>query len=260
MALVAAGTALLVLSMNAWTPSTSTFMVKSDVAVVQEHVSVDYVSRNVLTAIIQHEDPDFPTRWQAFNWATFGTQLGQYLDGQADTSGSTITQQVARNLFLAPEINAPRKGIETLLAIDLASTVQHKQILEIYVNTAQFGPGIYGICAATWYYYNRPPGDVEVQQAVELAGVLAAPGHVRRVPGQPGGGIDRNADGNRLSADSIAQAERDLTGAVAEHDFEPLGMLGIEGAAEPEPDAADSCQVQPQVVADRIAQEEASIG
>ena len=224
----------------------------SETPVLHEHVDIDHVSRNVLAAVVYHEDHDFPTRRQAFNWGRFRTRVERHLDGKEDRSGSTIHQQVVKNLFLTREMSWQRKGMEALLAIDLASTVQHRQILEIYVNIAELGPGIHGICAASWYYYDRPPSDIEEDQAIELAGLLPSPGHVRR---RPGGGIDRNADGNPWSSYTIANAEKRLPAAFERYGHDPVWQLGIEGYAEPQPDDPDSCQTMPAEVAARIAEE-----
>ena len=243
---------LFVFSLNFWTPRTSRFMWASEVPVIHEHVDVEHVSRNLLAAFIYHEDRNFPTRWQAFNWGEFSRRVERHLAGERDKSGSTIHQQVVKNLFLTGEMSAGRKGVEALLAIDLASTVRHRQIMEIYVNIAQLGPGIYGICAASWYYYDRAPHDLEERQAIELAGLLPSPGHVRR---KRGGGIVRNADGNPWSSYTIGNAEKRLPYAFKRYGLEPVRELGIEGYAEPEPDAPDSCQEMPDAVADRIEQE-----
>ncbi len=245
-------TKLFICSLNLWTPTTSRFMWASDVPVIHEHVDVDHVSRNVLAAFIYHEDRDFPTRPRAFEWDEFRTRVERHLAGEKDKSGSTIHQQVVKNLLLTPEMSWKRKGVEALLAVDLASTVERRQILQIYVNMAQLGPGIYGICAASWYYYGRPPHDLEESQAIELAGLLPSPDHVGR---RPGGGIERIADGNPWSAYTIANAEKRLPYAFERYGFEPVTQLGIEGYAEPEPGAPDSCQSMPDAVAARIEQE-----
>jgi monofunctional biosynthetic peptidoglycan transglycosylase len=221
--------------------------------VVQEHVSIDHVSRNVLAAVIYHEDQEFPTRVQAFDWGEFGDRVDAHLRGLPDESGSTIHQQVAKNLFLTGEMSAARKGTEALLAIELAALVDDVQLLEIYVNVAQFGPGLYGICAASWYYFDRPPHDVEQWQAIQLAGLLPSPGHVGRAAG---GGIDQVADGNPTSSYTIANAEAKLPRWFAAHDLDPVWELGIEGYAEPGDGDGDSCSTMPDEVADRIAQEE----
>jgi monofunctional biosynthetic peptidoglycan transglycosylase len=248
--------ALAMASLNLWTPSTSRFMAAGGPGVVQEHVSIDYVSRNVLAAVMYHEDQEFPTRVQAFDWGEFADRVDRHLRGLSDESGSTIHQQVAKNLFLSADMSGTRKGAEALLAIELAALVDDVQVLEIYVNVAQFGPELYGICAASWYYFDQPPHDIEQWQAIQLAGLLPSPGHVGRLPAAVGGGIDRIADGNPTSSYTIANAEAKLPRWFAQHGLDPVWELGVEGYAEPGDDAADSCSTMPAEVADRIAQEE----
>jgi len=245
--------AVLIGSLNLWTPRTSRFMLAGSPGVVQEHVSIDNVSRNVIAAVIYHEDQDFPTRVQAFDWGEFADRVDRHLQGLPDESGSTLHQQVAKNLFLSGEMSGTRKGVEALLAIELATLVDDVQVMEIYLNVAQFGPDLYGICAASWYFFDRPPHDVEQAQAIQLAGLLPSPGHVARAAG---GGIERIADGNPTSSYTIANAEAKLPRWFAQHGLDPVWELGIEGYAEPGEGAADSCSTMPEEVADRIAQEE----
>jgi monofunctional biosynthetic peptidoglycan transglycosylase len=249
--------ALAIASLNLWTPNTSRFMAAAGPDVVQQHVSIDNVSRNVLAAVMYHEDQDFPTRVQAFDWDEFGDRVDAHLRGHPDESGSTLHQQVAKNLFLSDEMSGTRKGVEALLAIEVAALVDDVQVLEIYVNVAQFGPELYGICAASWYYFDRPPHDVEQWQAIQLAGLLPSPGHVGRAAG---GGIERVADGNPTSSYTIANAEAKLPRWFAQHGLDPVWELGVEGYAEPGSDDADSCSTMPAEVADRIAQEELASG
>ncbi|MCW2697260.1 MAG: glycosyl transferase family 51, partial [Modestobacter sp.] len=243
---------VLIASLNLWTPGTSRFMLASAPGVVQEHVSIDNVSRNVIAAVIYHEDQDFPTRVQAFNWGEFADRVDRHLQGLPDESGSTLHQQVVKNLFLSGEMSGTRKGVEALLAIELATLVGDVQVMETYLNVAQFGPDLYGICAASWYYFDRPPHDVEQGQAIQLAGLLPSPGHVARAPG---GGIERIADGNPTSSYTIANAEAKLPRWFAQRGLDPVWELGIEGYAEPGDGAADSCATMPAAVAERIAQE-----
>jgi penicillin-binding protein 1A len=96
---------------------------------------------------------------------------------QGDTvqGGSTITQQVAKNLFLTPERSLHRKGQEMLLALWLERTFTKDQILELYLNRVYFGAGTYGVDAAAKKYFGRSARDVTIFQAAMLAGLLKAP-------------------------------------------------------------------------------------
>ena len=91
--------------------------------------------------------------------------------------GSTITQQVAKNLFLTPERTLTRKVREALLALKLERAFTKDQILSLYMNRVYFGGGVYGFEAASERFFGYPAKDVSVFQAAVLAGLLKAPAH-----------------------------------------------------------------------------------
>lgn len=95
--------------------------------------------------------------------------------------GSTITQQVAKNLFLAPDRTLSRKIREALLAIKMERMFTKDEILALYMNRVYFGGGIYGFEAAAERFFNRPAKDLTVFQAAVLAGLLKAPAHYNPV-------------------------------------------------------------------------------
>jgi penicillin-binding protein 1A len=96
-------------------------------------------------------------------------------EGDMVQGGSTITQQVAKNLFLTPERSLHRKGQEMLLALWLERTFTKDEILELYLNRVYFGAGTYGVDAAAKKYFGRSARDVTIFQAAMLAGLLKAP-------------------------------------------------------------------------------------
>ena len=89
--------------------------------------------------------------------------------------GSTITQQLARNLFLTPAQNMHRKAQELVLALWLEAKFSKKQILALYLNRVYFGAGAYGIEAAAQRYFNKPASQLTLGEAALLAGMLKAP-------------------------------------------------------------------------------------
>jgi len=95
--------------------------------------------------------------------------------GGLRSGGSTISQQLAKNLFLTPERTLRRKVQEALLAFWLERRFDKDQILTIYLNRVYFGQGAYGVDAAARRYFGRPARDVTVYQAAVLAGLLKAP-------------------------------------------------------------------------------------
>ena len=95
--------------------------------------------------------------------------------------GSTITQQVAKNLFLTPERTIARKIKEALLAIKLENQFTKDEILALYMNRVYFGSGVYGFEAAAEKFFDRPAKELKVFQAAVLAGLLKAPAHYNPV-------------------------------------------------------------------------------
>lgn len=95
--------------------------------------------------------------------------------GRIVYGASTISQQTIKNLFLSTSRNPLRKLHEVILTYMMEHNVGKKRILEIYLNIAEFGTGIYGVEAAAQYYFNRPARYLTVYQAIELAASLPAP-------------------------------------------------------------------------------------
>ena len=95
--------------------------------------------------------------------------------GHATQGASTITQQLARNLFLSPEQTVERKAREIVYAVQLEQTYSKKQILGLYLSRVYFGSGAYGLEAAAQRYFNKPAARLTIKEAAMLAGVLKSP-------------------------------------------------------------------------------------
>ncbi|WP_245177086.1 transglycosylase domain-containing protein [Geodermatophilus sp. DF01_2] len=251
---VAVVQALVMLSLRWVDPPATAFMLANPDGAIQQSVPVEHVSRNFLAAVIAHEDAQLPYRSGAVTWDELSARARAHLAGQEDPSGSTIPQQVAKNLFLNQEMSAWRKAVEAGLAAELALAVDDRRMLELYVNYAQFGPTIYGVCAASWYYFDTPPQDLPVAQAVQLVGLLPSPGHVRRAPG---GGLDFDvADGmGWLSRSHVLNAQARVPRHIEAQGFQPVEDAGIPGLAADQPASDDDCSQRPQEIADLIAAE-----
>jgi len=89
--------------------------------------------------------------------------------------GSTITMQLVKNLYLSPSKNPLRKVNEILLALDIEHALSKQRILEIYLNVVEWGDGIYGIGAASRFYYEKDPANLTTEQAAFLAAILPNP-------------------------------------------------------------------------------------
>jgi penicillin-binding protein 1A len=128
--------------------------------------------------------------------------------GRAAQGASTITQQLARNLFLTNDRNMERKGLELLYAIQLEQAYSKKQILALYLSRAYFGAGAYGIEAAAERYFNKPASTLSVREAAMLAGIMKSPSNYNPAE-QPA----KSAERTRLVLDAMVE-----TGAILPSD------------------------------------------
>lgn len=171
---------------NLYTPSSSAFMDNNPHA-IQEWVDLGHISRYPIAAAIVLEDAELGTRTGAFDLEKFTDTAEAYLGGDSDVAGgSTIPQQLVKNLYLSGDRTAWRKGVEAVLSTSFALTVSDSRMLELYFNYAQFGTNIYGVCAASWYYFGSPPWSMTLHQGAQLAAILPLPTLARRADG---GGI-----------------------------------------------------------------------
>ncbi|SNS26227.1 monofunctional biosynthetic peptidoglycan transglycosylase [Geodermatophilus saharensis] len=246
---------LLVLVSLRWVdPPTTAFMLANEQGAIQQSVPVEHVSRNFLAAVIAHEDQSLPYRDGAFTWDELSGRAEARLRGEEDPSGSTIPQQVAKNLFLNQSMSIWRKAVEAGLSAELALVLDDRRMLELYVNHAQLGPQVYGICAASWYYFDTPPSTLTVDQAVQIVGLLPSPGHVQRAPG---GGLDFDvADGlGWLSRSHVLNAQNRVPRHIEQKGFGPVEDVGITGLAADQPPSDDDCSEMPEEVAELIAEQ-----
>lgn len=126
-------------------------------------------------------------------------QYADALDGLLDSdrcirdpSGSEIPMQLAKNLYGNRDGAWYNKAVEFLLVHPLTFTADDRRILELYLNWSQFGPGIYGVCTASWYYFGSAPGDLDVDRATYLADMLPISSEVRRDADRGGPLLDRD--------------------------------------------------------------------
>jgi monofunctional biosynthetic peptidoglycan transglycosylase len=133
------------------------------------------ISPHLKRAVLVSEDINF--FWHhGFETAEIETALRDAIDEQGIPRGaSTITQQVAKNLWLSPSRNPLRKVKEAILAWQLERSLDKKRILEIYLDVAEFGPGIYGAEAASRRYFGKSAGGLDEREAAQLAACLPNP-------------------------------------------------------------------------------------
>ena len=125
-------------------------------------------------AVIASEDQKFPDHF-GIDWASTQAAIHAYRSGQTSGGGSTITQQVVKNLFLWGGRSTFRKMIEWGLAMLVELFWSKERILEIYLNIAQLGRQEYGVGAASQYLLNKPVSQITREEAAMLAVVLPSP-------------------------------------------------------------------------------------
>lgn len=138
-------------------------------------VSLGGISSIAVAAIVLSEDWAF-YQHNGFDWQqildSFQTNLRE---GRFVRGGSTITQQVVKNVFLSNEKTLLRKGQEAVLAFRLERQLTKRRILEIYLNIAEFGEGVYGIGAASRLYFGKHPSVLTAKEGAFLAMLLPSP-------------------------------------------------------------------------------------
>ncbi len=163
----------------------------------QQWLSYDQISDNIKRAVIASEDGDFAyhdgVEWDAIEKAW---QRNAKAEQQAErrskrtgkvlaakiVGGSTITQQLAKNLFLSGERTFLRKGQEFVITFALEAFLPKERILEIYLNSVELGAGVFGVEAAAQHYYRKSASKLSAYEAARLAVMLPRPKFFERVP------------------------------------------------------------------------------
>lgn len=175
---------LLLIVVLRWAPPpTSAFMLRHQVLgwfwadsppLRYEWVDLDDMSPNLPLAVIASEDQLFREHW-GFDLESIGKAFQHNGRSRRVRGASTLTQQVAKNLFLWPGRTWLRKGLEAGITVLLELCWSKRRILEVYLNVAQFGDGVYGVGAATRQLLHVRPERVSRFQAARLAAVLPSP-------------------------------------------------------------------------------------
>lgn len=138
-------------------------------------VKLDVVSPWMVKAILAAEDDRFYEHSGIRPVSIFRAGMVDIFHRGAKQGGSTITQQLARNIFLTKEKTFIRKAKEAILALRLEKIYTKDQLLEMYLNTIYMGHGAYGIDSAAKNYFGKAPGQLSITESAVLAGLVAAP-------------------------------------------------------------------------------------
>jgi monofunctional biosynthetic peptidoglycan transglycosylase len=149
---------------------------------VLKHQWVDYdrISGHLKRAVVAAEDAKFIDH-DGFDWEGIQRALERnQTRGKVVAGGSTISQQLAKNLFLSGERSVLRKGQEALITLMLETVLDKRRILELYLNVAEWGEGVFGAEAAARHYYGVSAANLGPGQAAKLAAMLPRPRYYDR--------------------------------------------------------------------------------
>ena len=162
-------------------PPTTAFMLQDDSGrdpLLHEWRNWEQLGSAVALAVVAAEDQRFTSHF-GLDLDSIRDSIETAQDGGRMRGASTISQQVAKNLYLWPGRRLARKGLEAYFTLLLEAGLSKQRILEIYLNIAEFGPGIYGVAAASRYYFGKPPSRLYDAEAALLAAVLPSPRRLR---------------------------------------------------------------------------------
>jgi monofunctional biosynthetic peptidoglycan transglycosylase len=132
------------------------------------------ISRNLQRAVIASEDQRFCAH-AGFDWVELERVWREYRAGEGDRGASTITNQLAKNLFLWPGRSLLRKGLEAGFTVLIEALWSKDRILEVYLNIVEMGDGVYGAEAAAHVHFKRRAGELSSLQGALIAAVLPSP-------------------------------------------------------------------------------------
>lgn len=145
-----------------------------DKEIQHQWVSMSNISPNIIKAVLIAEDDGF---WNHDGFDVKGMEnaIERSLKKGVVAGGSTISQQLSKNLYLSPSKNPVRKIKEAIITWRIENTLSKRRILEIYLNVAEWGDGIFGIEAAARHYYGKSAKKLTAREASRLASVLPNP-------------------------------------------------------------------------------------
>ena len=177
-------TVLLTLLLRWIPPPTTSFMIQhalvawwkdqKDYKPYYRWVNWDKISPYAALAVIATEDQKFP-KHAGFDHESIAEARAEHRKGRPLRGASTISQQVAKNLFLWPGKSLLRKGVEAYFTVLIELLWSKQRILEVYLNVAEFGNGIFGVAVASERFFGKLPTHLQSEEAALLAAVLPNP-------------------------------------------------------------------------------------
>lgn len=163
-------------------PELATQVISSDGEVIGEfyvkrryYLPYDSIPPFFIKALIATEDRAFFDHWGIHLSRVIKAMIKNILAGHIREGASTITQQLARNLYFSHEVTIERKIKEALTALQIEKRYTKKEILELYVNSVYFGRGAYGLQVASQVYFGKPPQELTLSECAYLVALLKGP-------------------------------------------------------------------------------------
>ncbi|MGB8818118.1 MAG: monofunctional biosynthetic peptidoglycan transglycosylase [Rhizobiaceae bacterium] len=181
----------------------STLMLKDIVTLKgydRRWVSIDDVAPALIHSVMMSEDGQFCAH-SGVDWAALNQVIDDAMEGEGSRGASTIPMQTVKNLYLWSSRSVIRKAIELPYALAADTIWSKRRLMEIYLNIAEWGPGIYGIEAAAQHHFNTSAKNLTARQSALLA--VSLPNPILRNPAKPSRGLTRLA---RLNERRAAQA------------------------------------------------------
>lgn len=168
-------------------PITALMLIRAVEGYPLHHAWVPYrqIAPALPRAVVASEDNLFCTETLGVDTMALLDQVDDALAGRRPRGASTITMQVARNLFLWPAHSMVRKVLELWLTPQIALLWPKRRILEVYLNSVEFGPGIFGVEAAARHWFGRDAAALTPDEAARLAVILPDPLHWSPLPPDP---------------------------------------------------------------------------
>ena len=166
----------LVLPWRWFTPPTTSFILQERLYqkdnIHQQWIPLGRISPTLPIAVVAAEDQKFPHH-HGFDFESITEALHE--DRQRRRGASTITQQLAKNLYLWPGRSLLRKALEAYFTVLIEFTWPKRRILEVYLNVVEFGPKVYGVDTASRLFFGKSPSEITSREAAILAAVLPDP-------------------------------------------------------------------------------------
>jgi len=183
---------VMLLSLKWVNPSFTAFTLQEDweelgkerYSLTEKWVPYNDIPQNIKWAVVASEDQKF---WNhpGIDLVAIAEAYQEMESGERVRGASTITQQVAKNLFLSSDKNFFRKGVEAGLAITIDALWGKERVMEMYLNIAEFGPGVYGIGEASDHFFSKNAKSLKDDESARMAAVLPNPKRMRVEPASP---------------------------------------------------------------------------